>query len=449
MARNPLPAARITRIEEMAETLRYATWDALEPAGEPTFHIFGVEGPKSRPDFSGYRHLIVSPFVNDGGLGVVAPDGRSSAITLLSRAEQMDRLSPSTIDRLYETFIVSPLAGLSAAAEPDMVEGDEPLEASEGSGHAVDQAEDSLLGGGLHAKLYVVERNRAAHVFIGSANATDAAFDGNVEILLEFSAGATKMGVDTFLDKQAGMSELLEPYDTQGGEQPDPEEEALAQLEYLLRRVATMQWTVSVADGEEPFTLDCSVAGGLALPDDITERVALLSQPGRSHSFAGEAHVRFEAVPLADVTPFVTVTLTRKGADVGELQAATVIRARLVNDPEGRLDAVLARQVDTPEKFLRFLLLLLGLDATGTADHGAGDGHGSWGLAGQVGTLEAIVKALAEHPSAIVELDRLVSRLRRTEEGRRILPDGFEALWSEVLTAHRSLPRILTGRGLS
>ena len=440
MARDGLPRDRVQRIADLAETLRYAVWDPLPPAGAPTFHVFGVEGlPRSSPDFSGYRHLIVSPFVNDGGLDVVAPTSRASTVTLVSRPEQMEQLETATIRRLSETRIVSPLAGLTAAGENQ----DEDV----ANGGVASGSSDmgSLLGGGLHAKLYVVERNRAAYVFIGSSNATDAAFDGNVEVLVEFSAGATKFGVDSFLDQTSGMAELLEDYSAAGGADPDPTEDAQAQLENVLRRVASLRWSLTVEPGSEPYTLRAEVRGRLGLDADTVPRISLLTQPARARDVRADQQARFDNVPLADVTPFLVLSLSREIEDIGRLEASTVVRTKLVNDPAGRLDAVLARQVDTPEKFLRFLLLLLGLEDVGAFEVStAGDGTSSWSQAGQLGTLEAILRALAEHPSAIDELDRLVGRLRRTEEGSRILPSGFDTVWDQVLAARRRLPKVLT-----
>ena len=54
-----------------------------------------------------------------------------------------------------------------------------------------DASERRGLLGQLHAKMFVVEpwgRAQKAHVLIGSANATDAAFTRNVEFLVDFAA---------------------------------------------------------------------------------------------------------------------------------------------------------------------------------------------------------------------------------------------------------------------
>jgi hypothetical protein len=96
---------------------------------------------------------------------------------------------------------------------------------------------------------------------------------------------------------------------------------------------------------------------------------------------------------------------------------------------------VLARQVNTPEKFLRFLILLLGfgnpnLLAMLTAGQGASFGFMPIGMVS--GVFEMILRALADHPLALHDLDGLVRRLQATENGRMVLPDGFDDLWALV-----------------
>ena len=50
---------------------------------------------------------------------------------------------------------------------------------------------------GLHAKVFAFEQGRRASVFLGSANATGAAFSSNVELLLELVGDADKIGIES------------------------------------------------------------------------------------------------------------------------------------------------------------------------------------------------------------------------------------------------------------
>ncbi len=110
---------------------------------------------------------------------------------------------------------------------------------------------------------------------------------------------------------------------------------------------------------------------------------------------------------------------------------------------------MIARQVDSPTKFLRFLFLLLGLSGGGVppwlqatfGNTGDADSHTSRSLI-ELGVFEALTRALATNLGALDDLGRLVERLRRTPEGRDTLPDGFDELWDAVTGAQLSLAKL-------
>lgn len=180
----------------------------------------------------------------------------------------------------------------------------------------------------------------------------------------------------------------------------------------------------------------------LRIPGGYTVTLELLTRPGDARHLTGgqPLYATYPRVPLPDITPFLALRATSPEG----LHRGTVLRAELVNDPSGRLDEVLARQVNTPEKFLRFLALLLGLGNPHLLSllTGSGDGKGPQARVGVApGIFELVLRALAEHPDAVADLDRLVQRLQRTEQGRAVLPDGFDTFWPVVIAAHSSLHR--------
>lgn len=418
-------ADRIRGIIALAESARRVTWDLPEHVTEqPYFWVFGLPGPSPRPDFSGYRQLAVAPFLNEGGLNVVVPTPRPR-VTVVSRVEDLDRLPKAAIADLADTRIVSAAADLD---NPDVDGAD-----------LVDR--ERLVG--LHAKLYVTERNRRAYLFVGSANATDAAFGGNIEILVELTGGATKLGVDQLLNNETGFGVILEEYTPTGDVASDPEEEAAWTLRQALQSLAERPWTATVrADGDRYH--ERVEAGGLALPASVTATVGLLTLPGSAFALAGRA-VNDELGPVAldEVTPFIVVTASIPLQRGKTLRRSSVIRCRLVNDPAGRLDEVLAKQVDTPEKFLHFLLLLLGLTdvqiAVGGRENGAEPG-GAWSFGrGSNGVFELLARAIGDQPEALDTLQSLVPRLRASNKGKQALPRGFDELWAVIEAAAPAL----------
>jgi hypothetical protein len=418
LSTHPVTEDRLARIAGLADDARRIDWERPDDVTGISFHAFGIRGLQPGADFSGYRHLVITPFVTDDGLAIVAPGSPEPAV--VSRVDELDRLSSDMASGI-KSYVVSAIAGLDGDSTGD------------------DAAGQQILTG-LHAKLYVVERNRQAHVFVGSANATRAAFSGNIEFLIELVGGASRLGVATFLNPEAPFRELLEEYCADGGADPDPLDEARRRLDDLLRDIAAIPHIVTVGSGPTAgHVLTVTTEQVLPIPDGFKVSMELLTRPGDAQRLvSGPAQVVFGPVPLPDVTPFLVVRATSPEG----LQGGTVIRGLLRNDPAGRLDEVLARQVNTPEKFLRFLMLLLGLGnphllALLAANSGSAGGYAGIGPA--PGIFELILRALADRPEALTDLDRLVQRLQATESGRHVMPDGFEALWRVVADARRLL----------
>jgi len=420
-----LSPERAEAVISLVDSVRRAEWEFPDGVSEIALHALGV-GRGATPDFSGRRHLLIAPFLNDAGVALTGP---SDDVVLVSRPEQMEHLDPDLLQAVDCRSVAS--MGASAVAEAEDAD-------------AVGNPADAL--GDLHAKLFIAERGRRAHVFVGSANATGAAFGGNVEILVELIGGPKKLGIDAVLDD---LGPILEPCSAEGGQEPGEREELQRELDDLLRAAAIvdLRLTPQVAtDG----TYRVQVESSSPLVDSragASATIELLSRPGYAVVVdAGVVTFRpFDGVPLPDLTPFVVLRVELQGENES-VTGGTVLRGSIVDDPEGRLDAVIARQVDSPAKFLRFLFLLLSM-AGGTLPpwlRAAVSGEDGTGAADErrlldLGVFEAVARGLASHPEVLDDLGRLVERLQATDEGRAALPDGFDALWSAVDEAREAI----------
>lgn len=408
----PIADERHDGIMHLVGDLRRVAWERPDGVRELAFYTLGVPG-QSRPDFTGTRHLAFAPFCNERGIATTVP---SPGGTVISRQDDLDRLPDDALDG-RQVFVVNELAGIPA----------------EESGEKPGRRYDILTG--LHAKLYVVESGHAARVLVGSANATDAAYGGNIEILAELTGPKTRLGIDALLSTDGGFGAILEPYDRGTPKDEDPDDRLLADL---LRDIAAVPLTATVERTGDELAIRLSSESPVpAAAEGFRITAELVTRPGEAAPLTAGMTVDGRFGPLAafDVTPFVVLT-ARTDHDA---TLSTVVCARLVGDPPGRFDEVIARQVDTPEKFLRFLALLLGLTGDPAVILGDGTGGGAWGTASGTGILELLLRGLVDRPAQLDDLARLVERLSSTEDGRKVLPDGFAELWAVVDEVRREL----------
>ncbi|MER7273452.1 phospholipase D family protein [Dactylosporangium sp. NPDC000244] len=405
LAVGPIPAPRLEAIEALIEDLRRAAWTTPDGVREVRFHPLGVPG-NSAPSFEGSRHLVISPFCTEDGLLLCAPGDRRIVV---GRQEELDRLPLEALDGA-ECYVVSELAGLPDEEAPN---------------------ETEILSG-LHAKVYVVEQGAEARLFVGSANATSAAFSGNVEVLVELVGKRGDLGIDGMVGPEANLREVLEPYER--GEPVELNEDAELLID-LVRDIAEVPLVATVRADAGQYSIHLTSEGplpeakGVRLTAELhtrrAEAVALVPGQPVKATFAG--------LTLTDITPFVIIT-----AELRDVRERTVVLATLLGDPADRLDHVLAEQIDTFEKFQRFLLLMLGLGAEAApvaATVGDESGSTRW-RSGYLGMFELLLNALAEHPERLGDLANLIARIEA--RGAKLWPDGFSELWALVEQARQA-----------
>lgn len=428
----PIHPERASRVLTLAEEISRVEWELPELVTSAVFHLYDAASPSvppSRPS------LVVSPFLDDDGLTEVLDVERGCAV--VSRPEALDKLDPTVLKRI-ETYVLDP----GFVVEPET---EEVVEGQPDSAERPGRQATSLLSG-LHAKFYVTTAPRAwskRRVFIGSANATSAAFGGNTELLVELEGHRAHFDREVLLDLDSGFGGLLEPYHPSGGAEPSPEDEEQKALDRALRTIATISHTVEVTagGGQAPsHTLTLTSAKGYRVEPEWRVELELLTLPGRTREVDPAEAVRevFTGVETSDVTPFVVVRLIGQ-----QLEASTVVIAELVGDPADRLDVILAKQIDSPEKFLRFILLLLSFGDSSLlallTGKGGGEPIDAFAVLGERGLLELVLRALASNPEVLDDISGLVERLQATDAGREHLPEGFEEFWRQVELARESL----------
>ncbi len=128
-----------------------------------------------------------------------------------------------------------------------------------------------------------------------------------------------------------------------------------------------------------------------------------------------------------------------------EATGGVALRLPAEGMPVDRMHHVLRGLLDSPEKSLRFLRALLGgLDAVlGWAREEAETGApGPWGMgAGGETLLDDLVRTASRNPERLKPVRRLIEDLRKTDEGRRVVPDELFAVWKAVEEALAEQPR--------
>jgi hypothetical protein len=313
---------------------------------------------------------------------------------------------------------------------------------------------------GLHAKLYVAESGWDARLWTGSANATAAAFTANVEFLVELRGKRSDVGIDALIqqdylndqqDRRVRFRDMLVPYRPAEDEQKlDEIEKGLERLIDQVRRHLVDAKLVArcVAEGEQARTFHVEVESdtliSALLPPDVECFIRPVSFPPQTavrFNTANRPIALFKSLAFESLTAFfaVSVTATEKNR---ELTAEFVLKFPLLDAPGDRDARLLLAILSNRERLFRYLLMLLddaGFESHGTMNDAAGNLR-DWVSGGPFGIplLEPLLRALAENPAHLDHIERLVSDLERTEEGKQLLPDELLAIWTAIRTVRGS-----------
>ena len=287
---------------------------------------------------------------------------------------------------------------------------------------------------GLHAKMIAVEHGWRVTWSVGSANLTAAALNGsNVEMMASVTGkkgGASGRGIGHFLD--GGFLKLCVPYQRVEQEAEDPRvSDARARLEAACDALVDADLRVVCVPGEHLWTL--TIDGGVVSPGDDIEVAVWPVSVAEDQALGLDEPLRWR-LPVARLTAFIAFRLRVAVRGVDDIRMA--LRLPAEGMPADRMHHVLRGLLDSPEKFLRFLRALLGgLDQLSgwVEDEGEGDGAAPWGVGGGGETLlDDLVRTASRDPDRLKPVRRLIDDLRKTEEGRRIVPDELFAVWTAV-----------------
>jgi hypothetical protein len=393
------------------------------------------------------RLLVVSPFVGPGCLLRLVDSNRNDV--LVARGEELAKIGPEILGRFGSVHVLLDGATAEALDEPAELRingaapsGTETTPAPGGS------ADPPLVG--LHAKLYVADDGPNARVWTGSANAGNAAFDGNVEFLVELRGKKSQCGIESILNPEsgAGFGTMLQDYPADSP--PEAVDPVAERIEDLLTEaqsaLASTGLRACVNPDGSAFFISLSVPTttlppGVAVrcwPITLQESAAI--GIGTDTTVAEFGRHSFEAL-----TTFFAFHLQASEAET-ERSRRFVLNLPMDGAPSDRRERLLRSFLHNRAQVLRLLLLMLadeGADALGTllATRGLVPEYtGQPATAGPMtALLEPLMRTLARRPAKLLEIAQVVDELARSDDGRQLLPDGFEAIWEPISKARKEV----------
>jgi hypothetical protein len=419
--RNPISDVRQRDLEETTAAVMRCEWELPSGFDEVNFHVLGLgkkpvswlPGAKGTWDEQGtWDELgVISPFVKANALISLAKTS-TKPLFLIARSVELDQL-PDPIPDKFEKVLT-----LDERIEMSDEEDDRPNRER-----------------GLHAKVFVGRRGWNTHLFIGSANATDAALINgvNVEFMAELIGKHSKVGKPEIWLGAEGMQNLLFPY-----QRSVPE---LAEDVKANKKVLDDLRNAIVA---ENLQLDCSSAeGGWAIYLHGLHRITL----GRAEvavwplSFDVERAVIYsgnaeDKLLLGVFAKNYITSLTGFRLTVGKEELQFGLNLPMSNAPEGRELEILRAAMLNREGFVRYLLLLLGdleSQPTGPGSNGGKNSSPHWpgGASDGAPIFEMLARAFVGDQARLRHISQVIKKLQQESDSgvEDLIPTEFMTVW--------------------
>ena len=408
----PNEAAHQERVRSLNESIRGARFSLPDGIDALRVHVMGLGNSSSPLPKDADRSLVVSPFVSDGFFTKVH---RGPIDTLVSLPEQLDTLKSES------------LANVESVRFFD--DGSSFIQTGDEAKRTLSDPARPLRG--LHAKIFAYEVGREAHVFVGSANATEPAFGNNVEILFELIGPIDHLGIDRLTGgngDEPGFSEMWLPYVSGGADTPPQSD---SKLDAARKKLGLLRVTGQVETDGDDWAVTYTSRAQIPVLDGVTLECWPLPVPViRQRVEAGPLKVRF-AVSLDSISRFLVFRLT--DSTTKEF-TEVLVPAHLVDVPEQRDRHLMASLVGSADRFYAYMLAMLegDVDDFSSRDHrprsairGGDDESGVIVLP----VLERMVRAMRSDPTRLLALDPLVRDLSSDD----VLDDDFIDLWSALL----------------
>lgn len=414
-------------VERLSREIGRVKWELPEGIDKIQFWPIG-HGANTQWPFSGRtdRFLVIAPFMTEEFLERF--DLKHDAQFLVSRLETLRALDPTTLAGKWQCFCLED--GVDATSE----------EANE---NAEPTASTEVLSG-LHAKVFIADAGWDAHVWTGSANATTAAFNGNVEFLVEMIGKKSKVGIDATIAEDSdipNLRPLLIPFEpgADGIQRDSDAQEAEQAAETVRRTLMSLECVIRIDEAAGGFITRIESARGMALGSQAIVRCRPIMLPGADEKeLAGRGPIRLTFGPhaLESISSFVAFEVIVRVREA-EARIRFVLNLPMIGAPSNRTDRLLHDLLKDSRTLMRFLLLLLSEDPDRLFEEmrdvlSQPDGTPGRDTMDLLPVLEHLLRALDRRPDKLEHVRRLIEDLQRTPEGRSIIPPALESAWEPI-----------------
>lgn len=377
------------------------------PEGFSDFQIYPILGFEKNIDKypnplaeAGYEDmLIISPFVDAKTLAFQKK--KNNNLYLFSREEELDKLTEEELE------------GIACYCMNSLIVNGEDF---------LDSEENVPLSQNLHAKLFIGQNKNSTDWYMGSANATSAAFDRNAEILIKISSKLPQCSIEEI--KKTLLDEKYSVFTEYNSSKIVIENEEVS-LNKAVRsfsfKLAKIVFKGQIQEREQGDNFNITVVADLReiKKEKFGVKAQLIHRDTECKELICgiENSIEFENISLSNLSKYLVLTIYHGKEDMEGL----LIKMDLII-PEEREDTIFNELINSKLKFFQYLQFILNPDQYNDSLE-IGNNNGLIGkteketlqhlLGGNNSIYESLMLAASRSPRKLKEIDGVITRLQK------------------------------------
>lgn len=354
---------------------------------------------RSSADYTFHELVVMSPFLTDSVIEFFNQKDKGLTgckRTLITRKSELSKITANKVDN-FDIF----------AMKDEIVDGEEIV--SDDSSKK--QQQD------IHAKIYIRKKYSDVDLYLGSMNASYAAINKNVEMMLWLGTknqylNGEKFLNDIFCGPEDGNANPFEKVNVIE-KQEDVEADEKNQLERRIKDFCRLSKKALIIETAGKYKIQISIEGG---ENDESMQIS----PFNSNKEKSLAHfIEFEDMDVLQLSEFYKIK-----ASIGQTSISRIIMIPTTGFPEERESAVVNSVVKDRRSFVEYISFVLGDDylISMLEDNELGEsGFFKQSTDAMPALYEKMLATALNAPERLKEIDYILKMI----SGNEIIPDEF------------------------
>jgi hypothetical protein len=353
--------------------------------------------------------VVMSPFLTGSVIENFNDPGKTltgTTRTLITRRSELPKITGGKASN-FDVYVM----------KDDIIDGESSISDGED-----EQSEQESGKQDIHAKIYVRRKYSTTDLYLGSMNASFAAINSNVEMMLRLRTKNSVLNGEKFLDDIMGEDRegkknpfvLVIPEDMDGSEDTSLQD----QVEQRIKEICRIKMTATVESNDGRY--DIRVAADI---DDKQDGVVI--RPLRSNKESVlMPEMDFDSLDMLQLSEFYVASVT-----IEDCTLERVIMIPTSGIPEGRDAEIIKNVIKTRNQFIEYVAFILGDDYVQSflENKKSSGGYGEWD---QNSAMPAVYEKMLK--TSISDPDRLgeIQYITKAIEEEEIIPPEFREMYS-------------------